>query len=177
LNANQKNLKQEFNPNDSIFDIRIKQYKNTLLLSIIFFVVFAGVFAGGMVLILSVLNNVLGLVLFLFSFILLFVSVSFFGVYIQSNKVIKAVQNFLKENDKSMIKEYANNANSESRSAYYQFLLGTSALVDIGTEADVLFFEELLEESVEKNKPVLKALMNLFAQKHGHKTFSDFLEK
>lgn len=174
LSTKEKNQKLQFNPEDSIFDLRIKQYKNTLLLSIICFVVFAGVFAGGMYLIFF---NALGMIFFLFSFILLFVAVSFLGVHILSNKVIKDVQGFINEKDKQNMKDYALSADAETRSAYYQFLFGTCALVDIATEEDIPFFEKLLEDSPEKNKVVIKALMNLFARKHGYDTFVEFKEK
>ncbi|MHA1187382.1 MAG: hypothetical protein ACTSSK_11000, partial [Candidatus Heimdallarchaeota archaeon] len=74
-------------------------------------------------------------------------------------------------------KDYALSTDAETRSAYYQFLFGTCALVDIATEEDIPFFEKLLEDSPEKNKVVIKALMNLFARKHGYDTFAEFKEK
>lgn len=169
--SDKKKNQKEFGIEDSVFDLRIKQYKKTLPFSIIGFILTAGVFAGGMVIIFI---DAWGLVLLVFSFILLFLAVNFLGVYIQSNKVIKDIQGFLEENDKNSIKDYAKNSNSETKTAYYQFLFGTCALVDTGTEEDLPFFVELLDESAEKNKPIIKALMNLFAQKHGHPTFSEF---
>ncbi|MHA1441982.1 MAG: hypothetical protein ACTSPK_08990 [Candidatus Heimdallarchaeota archaeon] len=146
MSTKEKNQKLQFNPEDSIFDLRIKQYKNTLLLAIICFVAFAGVFAGGMVW-LIVFTNALGTLVLIFSFVLLF------------------------------FKDYALSTDAETRSAYYQFLFGTCALVDIATEEDIPFFEKLLEDSPEKNKVVIKALMNLFARKHGYDTFAEFKEK
>jgi hypothetical protein len=166
LGTKEINQKLEFNPEE--------QYKNTLLLSIISFVVFAGVFAGGMYLIFF---NAIGIVLFLFSFVLLFVSINFLGVYILSNKVIKTVRGFIEAGDKDRIKEYAISTNAESRSNYYQFLFGTCALVDIASEEDLPFFEKLLEDSPEKNKAIIKALMNLYARKHGYNTFAEFKAK
>jgi len=176
LSTKEKNQKLQFNPEDSIFDLRIKQYKNTLLLAIICFVAFAGVFAGGMVW-LIVFTNALGTLVLIFSFVLLFFAVMFLGVYILSNKVIKDVRGFINESDKQNIKDYALSTDAETRSAYYQFLFGTCALVDIATEEDIPFFEKLLEDSPEKNKVVIKALMNLFARKHGYDTFAEFKEK
>lgn len=174
MSTKEKKQLYEFNLEDSIFDLRIKQYKNTLLISVISFVLFAGVFAGGMVLIFT---NALGIVLFLFSFFLFFIAANFLGIYILSNKVIKAVRGFIEENDKLQIKEYAKNANADTRSAYYQFLFGTCALVDIATEEDLPFFDELLEVTSDKNKAITKALMNLYARKHGFNTFTEFKEK
>ena len=173
MNDEKKIPQTETTAINSLFEIRKKQYKNTSIISLVLFIFAAGIFAGGLYL---VFYNPLGILLMFFSFIILFIAVVFLGVYIQSRKVIIEIKGFIDENNKVKIKEYAKNATADTKLAYYQFLFGTCALVDIGSEDDIPFFAELLEETTEKNKPMIKAFLNFFAQKYGFNTFKEFQE-